>query len=87
MKKLTEEKFQELIMEQFKISGIEWVTFKDLQADEKWLEKYTTTELKNEKWTKYLRKELKPYTLWWYRLEKEVQMFNLSYWLRIRPWR
>ncbi len=82
MKTITQEFFKEIIMKQFEIAWIKWITFEDLQKDDDWLSKYENTETQNQEWLKWLRKELKWYTLNW-RLEKEVQWFNLNYWLKI----
>jgi len=83
MKKLSKEKFKEIILKQFEIASIEWVTFEALEEDKDWLNKYTYTEEENEEWLEWLRKELKWYTLNG-RLEKEVQWINLDYWLKIK---
>ena len=87
MKKLTQEKYQELIMEQFKIAKIEWVTFEDLKKlDKEWKEWYSNwevTQKQNDKWCKYLAKELKDYAPK-YRVAREVQRFNLQAGLKIK---
>lgn len=83
MKRLTEEKSEELIMKQFELSWIYWVTYQDLLKNKDWLSQYATTEKHNSKWLDWLRVELKPYVIP-FRLEKEVQNINLQYWLKIK---
>ena len=82
MKTLTDKDFREIILKQFDIIWVE-ITFEELQKDQDWLKKYEYTEELNEEWLKWLRKKIKWYTLSW-RLEKEVQWFNLDYWLKIK---
>lgn len=82
MKEFTKDNLKEVMDKQLNIAGYVWKTYEDLVLDEDWLNNFTTTKENEEEFLEYLRIYLKPYVNK-FRLEKEVQWFNLNYWFKV----
>lgn len=82
MKEFTKDNLKEVMDKQLNIAGYVWKTYEDLLLDKDWLNNFTTTKENEEEFLEYLRIYLKPYVNK-FRLEKEVQWFNLNYWFKV----